>query len=252
MLGGLQRSLDQDPLRAESAVRSRGEAEALTARFSLVHRSVGPHGPRLSEIFAEKRLIATRPCTPREAGCGIDRVVYFFLGCGAYPEGAVAFLANAAVLRVKTATFTPFDTGSLEKYARPRDDAWAWEAADKDAFLRGHLGFGPAALSFSSEYLAAHFKVPSDYVCRPQTSEPDFPAYHGLVNRVGDRRAWSIEVQLHGDLVLDRQSLAAIVLAQPDLLADVPDDLVEKVVVAEDEGSITPVIHRLIIGEQGS
>lgn len=252
MLGVLQRSLDQDLTRAEFAARSRGTASALTARFPMVHRSVGPHGPRLSEIFAEKRLVAKKPCTQREAGCGIERVVYFFLGCGAYPEGAVAFLANAAVLGVKTATFTPFDTGSLEKYARPRDETWAWEADDKDAFLRGHLGFGPAALSFSSEYLAAHFKAPSDYVCRPQKSEPDFPTYHGLVNKVGDRRAWSIEIQLHEDLVLDRESLAAIVLAQSDLLADVPDDLVEKVVVAEDEGSITPVIHRLITGEQSS
>lgn len=250
MLADIQQRLDLDRPRAEAADQCRADARALTRRFPLVHRSVKANGPRLSDILATRRLLAEAPCTPRELDCGIERAVYFFLGCGAFPEGAVAFLASAAVLNTSQATYTPFDTGSLEHHASPREASAPWRGSDKDSFLANHLGFGNEALTFSIEYIAAHFKSPPDYVRRQQRSDPDFPTYHGLVSRSGDRRAWSIEIQLHDDLALDVQHLDAIILGQPDLLADIPDDLVEKVVISEAEGSITTTIHQLIVPEQ--
>jgi len=42
------------------------------------------------------------------------------------------------------------------------------------------------------------------------------------------------------------------VLGQLDLLADIPDDLVEKVVIAETEGSITATIHQIIAPEHAT
>lgn len=65
-------------------------------------------------------------------------------------------------------------------------------------------------------------------------------------------RAWSIEVQLHDDLPLEPKNLDAIVLGQLDLLADIPDDLIGRVVISEDEGSLTAAIHRLITPESTS
>jgi hypothetical protein len=248
MLAPIQRALRGDALRASAAGKGRVAAVALSQRLPLVHRTITTDGPPLAELLSARRLTARTPCTAREVQCGIPRAVYFFLGCGAYPEGAVAFLASSALLQALSATFTPFDTGSLEKHATRRDIP-SWDPPDKDGFLREHLGGGADALGFSAEYIAAHFRDPADYVLRPQQSEPDFPAYHGLTSKSGDRRAWSIEVQLHDDLPLDPEHIDAIVLGQPDLLADIPDELVESVVIAEAEGSITPTIHRLITSE---
>jgi len=249
MLTRIHQCLDLDTERAKAAEHNRADARSLAKRFPLVHRTVRVGGPRLSEVLAAGRLIAGNPCTHREAHCGIQRALYFFLGCGAFPEGAVAFLADSAVLDRTPATFTPFDTGALERHACPHDGAVPWGDAEKDAFLARHLGFGRHALDFSAEYLASHFHSPVDYVRRQQHSEPDFPTYHGLKSTSGDRRAWSIEVQLGGDLALDAPHMRAIVLGQPDLLADIPDDLVGRVVIADAEGSITPTIHRLITSE---
>ncbi len=249
MLARIQQILDQDPPRAEAAQRCQASARTLAQRFPLVHRSVTAGGPRLSEILAARKLIAKAACTAREVDCGIERVVYFFLGCGAFPEGVVAFLANAAILETNPATYTPFDTGSLEKHTCLREVDASWNGPEKDAFLANYLGFGNEAVPFASEYVAAHFDRPSDYVRRQQRSEPDFPVYHGLVSTSGDRRAWSIEIQLHDDLGLEARHLEAIILGEPDLLADIPDELMESVVVAETEGSITATIHRIIAPE---
>lgn len=252
MCGGIQRVLGADDARERIAARNLDRARALADRFVLTHRTVSPGAAPLHEILGDGHLRARRPCTSREVDCGIERAVYFFLGCAAYPEGAVAFLVPSRVLERIPASYSPFDSGSLSSYARPRDPLASWDDPEKHAFLDAHLGEGADAVTFSVEYVAAHFADATDYVRRPQRSEPDFPTYHELVSPSGDRRAWSIEVRLHEDLVLDVDHIEAIVLGQPDLLADIPDELAGTVVIAEDEGSITSRIQQLIVGERPS
>lgn len=160
------------------------------------------------------------------------------------------FLVSRSILdNSANASYTPFDTGSLDKHTRPRDPAQVWEDSDRQAFLAAHLGHGADAVDFAAIYLAAHFVDVADYVRRPQRSAPDRPVYHGLECVNGDRRSWSIEVQLHGDVPLDTEHVDKLVLGQHDLFADIPDELTAKVVVAEDEGALAATIHRLILSE---
>lgn len=266
MLTRLRESLEQDPPRAVAAETSRTGAQSLIQHCPLVHRTVWPtepadernptlferKNPTLQEILASGRLTAIAPCTQREVDCGIDRVVYFFLGCGAFPDGSVAFLARAAVLNTKRASYTPFDTGSLTHWSRPRDPGQSWEESDKAKFLADYLGVGGDAVAYSIEYVAAHFRSPPDYVCRPQRSDPDFATYHGLMSPSGDRRAWSIEVQLQEDLELDIEHLERIIVASHDLWLDIPDHLSGITPPAEPEGSILTAIHDYITMKQGA
>lgn len=248
MLARLQVVIDAEPNRAGCAGRCQQRADHLSHRLPLVHRTALPNGPVLADILADGALRAREPCTAREVTCGVPRALYFFLGCAAYPEGAAAFLARNAVLSRLPASFTPFDTGSLEKYARPRGDA-PWEADDKGAFLAAYLAEGTVALGFCRAYVAAHFEDADDYVRRPQRSEPDHPTYHGLTSDSRDRRAWSVEVQLHADLPLDADHVEAVVLGEPDVAVDLPDDLVGVAVIVENPGEIAAAIHRLILEE---
>lgn len=245
MLARLQESLDEQPPRAAAAAQVLTDSRSRASRFPLVHRTGSAN---IRTVLAERRLTAGEPCTEREIRCGIPSAAYFFLGCAAYPEGSVAFLAHSSLLNRARATFTPFDTGSLEKYARVRDQA-RWEALDKDDFLAAHLGQGCEAIIFAGDYVAAHFKSPADYVRRPQRSEPDFPTYHGLESTSGDRRAWSIEIQLHDDLPIDTAHIAAIVVGQHDRGLDIPDELFGKVISAESDDDIAVKIHNLIAPE---
>jgi hypothetical protein len=221
-------------------------AAALARRLPLVHRT---RGANLSAMLADARLTARDPCTEHERDCGIARALYFFLGCIAYPEGTVAFVVANHILNHAAATYTPFDTGALVKHARPRDPTAPWAEQDKRPFLEAHLGRGPDALDFAAEYIAGHFHRAADYTSRPQQSAPDFPAYHGLESASGDRRAWSLEVQLHEDLSLVPGNIDALVLADHDLLADIPDDLKQTTLVAEDEGSLVAMVQQLIAEE---
>lgn len=161
----------------------------------------------------------------------------------------IAFLVFNRVFETAGASYTPFDTGSLDKYARPRDPASSWEDADRHEFLATYLGHGADAVGFAAEYVAAHFVDVCEYVRRPQVSLPDTPVYHGLESTSGDRRAWSIEVQVHEDVALDEQRVEYLVLGPQDIFVDVPDDLTSKVIVAEDDGSLASTIQRLILEE---
>jgi len=238
-----------DPLRTRFTTEPdrQQQAQRLTERFPLVHRTSG--GPSLTTILGQGQLRAAPPCTPRETDCGIPKALYFFLGCPAYPEGVIALLMFNRVLEAANASYTPFDTGSLDKYARPRDPSSPWEDDDRREFLATYIGHGADAVGFAAEYVAAHFIDACEYVRRPQLSLPDTPVYHGLESTSGDRRAWSIEVQLHDDVVLDEQHVEYLVLGPQDLFVDVPDDLTSKVVVAEDEGALASTISKLILGE---
>ena len=252
MRGRIEETSASDVARGRAADTGRAAAETLAGSLPLTHRTVTSGGPTLLEILESKSLLATRPCTEREVECGIDRAVYFFLGCAAYPDGAVTFLVAQDVLQRVRGSFSPFDSGSLSDHARPSDPGAGWDEADKQAFLALHLGPGTDAVSFCGTYMAAHFHDPTDYVRFGQQSVPDFPAYHGLASGCEDRRAWSIEVRLHADVELNDENTEAIVIGSSDLLVDFDDDLFGKVVVAEDEGSITSMVQRMIVGSKST
>jgi hypothetical protein len=249
MCSGIQRVLGADPARGRAAATCLGDARTLARAFPLVHRAPGA---AVKNIFSDGHLRAKEPCTPREVECGVERATYFFLGCAAYPEGPVAFLAFGSVLDRFVASYTPFDSGSLSEYARPRDPLAPWDEPEKRAFLESHLGDGTDAVAFSAQYLAAHFHDGVDYVLRSQCSAPDYPTYHGLESTSGDRRAWSIEVRLHQDLPLDTEHIEAIVVGQADLLAEVPDDLTATLIVAEDEAEVVWRVQEHILGRAAS
>lgn len=252
MRNALQRVLGANDERGRIAAKNLDRAHALAQRFCLTHRTESPNAPTLRAILAEQRLFAKEPCTQRELDCGIDRAIYFFMGCVAYPSGSAAFLVPNRVLDRMRASYTPFDTGSLSSYARPRDLLVPWDDPEKHTFLESYLGHGADARAFSAEYIAAHFEDAADYVRSPQRSDPDFPSYHDLTSTTGDRRAWSIEVQLHEDLELTAEHLEAIVVADKELLADIPGELVEKLIIAEDEGSMIAKIQQHIVQEASS
>jgi hypothetical protein len=252
MCSAIQRVLGASDERGRVAAKNLQGARALAERFFLIHRTESPGAPALRTILSERRLSAKDPCTQRELDCGIDRAIYFFMGCVAYPSGSAAFLIPNRVLDGIQASYSPFDTGSLSNHARPRDPLVSWGAPEKHAFLESHLGDGADAFAFSAEYVAAHFQDVADYVRRSQQSDPDFPVYHDLASTTGDRRAWSIEVQLHEDLELTAEHLEAIAIADKELLVDIPKDFFDKLIIAEDEGSMIAKIQHHIVQEASS
>jgi hypothetical protein len=50
------------------------------------------------DLLAARRFAAVEACTERENAAGIPRAAYFFLGCGAYPNGIVGFVLDAPAL----------------------------------------------------------------------------------------------------------------------------------------------------------
>lgn len=243
MLEGLRVGTEGREAPTQSAVET---ARALAMTFPLVHRTATEHRV-LTEIFASGELIAKQPCTLEEQACGISQAVYFFMGCAAYPEGLVAFLVDGRLTERCACSFSPFDTGSLQNFARPREASARWNATDRRAFLQEHLARADQATVFCTEYLTAHFSRPSDYVSHGQRSDPEFPAYHGLVSTTGDRRAWSLEVQFHEDVPLDTGHVEQLVLARHDLLEDVPDALLGVTRVADNPGDITQAVQDFIL-----
>ncbi len=187
----------------------------------------------------------------REKAAGVTRAAYFFLGCGAYPDGPLAFVFDAEAVLARPASFTPFDSGSIERYSEPREPRLLarWDGAAKDRFFTQHLGWGHDLVSFSAAFIAAHFHEPFDYVTRGHRSEPDFPTYHGLVSHSSDRRVWTIEVQAHDDvpLTLRQPGVCDIVAARPSLLEELPDDLMARARVAKVENEVLESIAERIL-----
>jgi hypothetical protein len=95
-------------------------------------------------------------------------------------------------------------------------------------------------------YLAAHFHDPAEYVRRAQVSQPDFPAYHGLLDR--DRRAWTVEARIHDDLEIppDGLLLEEIWLEDTDLLDELPDDFMRMARIAPDGQRLEVAVARRI------
>lgn len=232
MWQGLALAIEGDETRAANVYACHDEACAIGRRLPLVHRTCKPDAEMpWTQVLDERAFAALPPCTGScEQAAGIPRAAYFFLGCGAYPEGLVGFVLEApSVLLRYPASYTPIDTGSLGRYVAPRDPAQAasWDDDAKARFLLDHLGQGREVTHFAGPYLAAHFEEPMTYVQRGQYSTPDFPAYHGLESTNGDRRAWTIEVQVHANVRFGRggANLTEIVVARPSLVEELPDDL---------------------------
>lgn len=246
--------MSRDAARSASASRSLAKATEVGNRLPLVHRTAKPadfasisdtteSSPSSSwlDLLHSRSFTAKKPCTSREEAAGIAKAAYFFLGCGAYPDGVVGFVLRAPGVLAGSASFTPFDSGSLEKHAIPRNPAAlaAWNAAAKERFLTEHLGNGKDVQAFAGFFLASHFDDPMSYVHRAQQSRSDYDTYHGLESTNGDRRAWTIEVQAHDDVRFGPggAALEEIVVARKELLEELPDDLLRfaRVATAENE-----------------
>jgi len=224
--------LVDDDVRQENAWSTYKQADQVARLLPLVHRTCKDGDEsKWHEVLATRRFEAREPCTgDREKAAGIPRAAYFFLGCGAYPDGLVGFVLDAAAVLRRPASYTPFDSGSIEKYAVPADPMKeaAWDGAAKDRFLADHVGVGVQVAAFAGTYLAAHFRDPLTYVRMGQRGRPEFDAYHGLQSTSGDRRAWTIEVQAHEDVPFPEGSdiVTEIVAARQTLVEELPDDLV--------------------------
>jgi hypothetical protein len=242
MLETLVSRIEGDELRQENVWRSHSRACEVGRRLPLVHRTCKPGAETLwHAVLNERKFAAREPCTDREKAVGIPRAAYFFVGCGAYPDGLVGFVLDAPSVLARPASFTPFDSGSIEKYSAPADPAAlaGWDGAAKDRFLAEHVGAGSDVPVFAGPYLSSHFRDAYDYVRRPQHATPDFAAYHGLSSGTGDRRAWTIEVQVHEDVTfgVGDPVLVEIVAARQSLVEELPDDLVglARVAIPENE-----------------
>jgi hypothetical protein len=186
--------------------------------------------------MAELALSTRTPCTALERELGIAATIYFFLGCAAYPEGDVAILCKPEAARRLRSSFWPFDTGGIATGRVVPSGGAELPEEDKRKALQSYWGSGAELGGFSTEYLGAHFADPREYARRGQEMEPDFPPYHGFVSVTGDRRAWTIEVQIHEPLSLKRAEglVQAIVVQRHQLLADLPDELTFDASVASD------------------
>lgn len=249
MLRPLVAVVTADPARHANAWATHGSAQAVAQRLPLVHRTAKP-GAEASwlDIVQHRRVAAQPACTPREHRAGVTRAAYFFLGCGAYPDGQVGFVLDRTALRGQPCSYTPLDSGSLESHTVPADPGQPWDDAAKDGFFAAHHAQGAEVHDFAGPYLAGHFQQPLQYVRCRQRSQPDFAPYHGLKDPQGDRRAFTIELQAHDDVAFGPSDvhLLEIVVAKPSLLDELPDDLVGKAWVAHAEGEVLEAIAERI------
>jgi hypothetical protein len=232
MLDSLVRPLLDDEVRLANAMASYTRASEVGRRLPLVHRTCKPDAEAdWLDVLRSRRFTAREPCTVREKAAGIPAAAYFFLGCGAYPDGLVGFVLDGPSVLTRPGTYVPFDSGGIdhEKHAVPTAPAQAaaWDEAAKDRFLADHLGAGDDVAAFAGPYLAAHFREPMTYVRCGQYGVPDFPVYHGLRSPNDDRRSWTIEVHVHEHVPFGSGSgmLTEIVAARWSLVEELPEDL---------------------------
>ncbi|MEO5726530.1 MAG: hypothetical protein ABI134_05795 [Byssovorax sp.] len=227
LLEPLARIVAEDSPRRAAADACSAAAAAMGSSLLWVHRT-GRAGD-WRHIFEVRRLVANETGTPFEKALGIERAVYFFVGACAYPTGILALLVAPLVGTAHEGTFTPYDTGALKKHIAPEASSEPWDVDAKTRHLEAHLGRSADVIPFLGPYLSGHFREPVAYVRVRPGAQPDFPAYHGLVEidkLRADRRAWTLEAQLHADVEIppDGLLLEEIWLDHQDLLEDLPDD----------------------------
>lgn len=236
LLARLEQVLAGDPDRGSAAHEARPAAKAMAPHLPLVHRTGAPR--RWRAIFEDRMLKAEDVGSASERALGFERAVYLFAGCGAYHKGNVALVFAQGLARRDDATFTPFDSGGLVGHSAPDGrDAATWKQEERQEFFQAHLGHGRDLADFLGPYIAAHFRDPVAYVTTGRIGEPDFPAYHGLVSKNRDRRAWTAEVQIHGDVSTDgNPALLSVLLNDRDLRRDLPPVALRIARVTRDEG----------------
>lgn len=260
LLDALRRVIADDADRRVASDENAVRASETVALMPVVHRTADPKSPRdwRRILGAEPPAIAlSAVLSDEEAVVGLTHAAYFFLGCAAKPEGNVALVLQTDAVTQKPSTFSPFDSGALGSgYLRPADEALDWSNDARAQALDMHTGAGSDLGDFAGEYVGGHFRNPDDYVRREQTSEPDFPTYHGLRSSNGDRRAWSIEVRSHEPVNLEPAGvLQHIVLARRQLFHDVPERFCDRVVVAQSAdgqtGDVAATVASVILHGSG-
>lgn len=232
-----------DESRRDALAHGHERARQLLPHLPWIHRT-GRAGASWRQIFAERLLRPSR-VTAHELADGREASVYFFLGACAFPRGnlVLVFRADDPPLRER-ATFSPFDTGALTDFvaltaAHPHCSSYEpWtSAADRCRCLQDHTGSARDLDEFVPAYLAAHFHDAQTYVRRPQQSAPDFAPYHGLRSTSGDRRVWTVEVQVHGaqGVAIDERLLEVVVRGK-DRFDALPGAIKDRAyLLAEDE-----------------
>ncbi len=209
MIDTLEEVVSVDPNRKQSMEAARSFAETSAARIPLVHRT--GKGKTWRTIFQSKQLTGCAPCTKWEReSLKIDRATYFFWGCGAYPKGNVAILMS--VPGEVEFTAAPFDSGGCMKGFFLRSGREMSNDERIDILENYTLAESASFLPYCARFLAAHFRDALDYIRRPQNSEPDSKPYHGLESATQDRRAWSVEVRVHGDVAVPPKMPLRVVL----------------------------------------
>lgn len=229
LLGRLGTCLATDASRAEAAAASRSDAMRLAPQLPWIHRTGHAGSPGWRAIFQRRRLAAgAMEPDSLEREIGWDKVVFCFVAAPAYPKGGVALIVHG--LDRTDTTFAPFDTGAVAQggHLIPCDGR-PWDRPDRVATLRSHIGVAENLDPFVGELIATHLRDPMDYVRRQQKSLPDFPTFHGLISPCGDRRAWTVEVQVHADVPLHPDQVKCIVIDQNFEDLEIPDGLLDRV-----------------------
>lgn len=195
-------------------------AQTVAARLPLVHRT-GRAGRRWVAIFQNQRLDGAAPGTRFEREIGIERATYFFLGCGAYPHGSVALLLDGVPSEPRS-TATPFDSGGCEANHCTQHGEELSAEQRAELLDRYMLEDGVHVADYAAHYIADMFDEPIDYVRRGQLGQPDRAPVHGLRDRSGDRRAWTVEVQVHGDVAVPPERLVRVLLREREQYRDMP------------------------------
>jgi hypothetical protein len=241
MLAELRTRWDTSP-RDPNAIMA---AQRLATRLPLVHRT-GRLGRLPWTIFTNQRLDGDTPGTRFERETlGIASAVYFFWGCGAYPHGTVALLLDG-VPASPHSTATPFDSGGCEANLCVRDGGELDEQQRAELLARYWLDDGTCVAEYGAAYVADIFDDPRDYVRRAQISDPDRSPIHGLRDRSGDRRAWTIEVQFQGDVPIPPECLRKIVLRQREQFRELPQPY-RRLAVVPDIGDFSQAIAQEVL-----
>lgn len=217
-------------------------AQALASRLPLVHRTVPADKPDTwQKILGSGRIRAGAPCTTREQRLGATQIAYFFLGHPAWPHGVVAFLLRQHADILARATFTPFDSGGVEKHMVPLDPAEPpLDEAARDTFLASHVGAGNDLPGFAGPFIAAHVREPASYVSYSRYQGPDWPIFHGFQSPSLDRRSWTIEVQSHADVSIEpaQERIEALIVAGKGIGLRLDDDIFDLCTEVETEDDV--------------
>lgn len=221
-------------------------ASDLASRLPLVHRT-GQDGQRWQSIFLEGRLAGVTPGTRWEREMlGVDKAVYFFWGCGAYPKGTVALLLEGVPSGIRC-TATPFDTGGCGHGYFLRAGLPLSEDEIELTLDRFTLDDGARVSEYGAHYIADLFDDPLDYVRLPQQAPSQYPPIHELASPTDERRAWSIEIRFHGDVPVPPEQLRKVVVKGRDRFLELPPHYRRIAAVSSPEDDFDQAIAKQVL-----